>query len=174
MHYWKNPDKGLATMPWVTWKCRSLSQIAAQQLVRQDSVGRHFCISFMLGKGAPLTLCFKAAMNPEAVSTNLPVQGLLLLPWIPQRRETLGCVVRICSMALWTSSPSRPQKKLDLCWMYLTSCRRVGSYTTKTLSFLTMITAVRRSVFTSIILCAPALCVATVSCCCFLLEYCNS
>ena len=93
----------------------------------------------MLGKGSSLTLCFEAVMNLEAVSTDLPVQGLLLLPWIPWRQETVGCVVQICSTALWPSSFFSSQKKLDLCWMCLTSCRRVGSYTTKTLSFITVI-----------------------------------
>lgn len=41
-------------------------------------------------KGSPLTLCFEAVMNPEAVPTDLPVSGLLLLCWIPWKQDTAG------------------------------------------------------------------------------------
>lgn len=74
-------------------------------------------------KGSPLTLCFEAVMNPEAVPTDLPVSGLLLLCWIPWKQDTAGWE-QICSTAMWPSSFFSSQQKLDLCWVYLTSLQK--------------------------------------------------
>lgn len=165
MHYWKNTW-------WFNYNVICNLQMQEPQLNCLPAAGASglcFHISFMLWKGSLLALCFEAVKNPETVSTDLPVQGLLLLPWIPWRQETVGCVVQICSAAFQPSSSFSSQKQPDLCWMYLASCRRVGSYTTKTLSFVIVTISVRRSVFTSIIRCAAVVCITAVSCCCFLL-----
>lgn len=60
--------------------------------------------------------------------------GLLLLCWIPWRQETVGWQ-EICFTTMWPSSFFSSKKELDLCWMCLTSCRRVGPYTSKTFFF---------------------------------------
>lgn len=73
--------------------------------------------------GSPLTLCFEAVMNPEAVLTDLPVPGLLLLCWILWRQDTAEWE-QIYSTAMWSSSFFSSQQKLDLCWVYLTSWQK--------------------------------------------------
>lgn len=124
-------------------------------------------------KGSPLTLCFEAVMNPEAVPTDLPMSGLLLLCWIPWKQDTAGWE-QICSTAMWPSSFFSSQQKLDLCWVYLTSLQKSWALYYFHFFFyhddyISQEISIHKHTLFGLV---P--CITLVSCCCFLLEYCVS